>query len=423
MEYGLIGGTVMEYGLIGEKLGHSYSPLIHTMLATYRYELREIAPAELDDFLTARDFRGLNVTIPYKKAVIPYCATLSDTAREVGSVNTLIKRADGTLYGHNTDIGGLICMLRGAGIDPAGRKAVILGSGGSSLTARAALRRLGAREIVVVSRSGPVDYDALYREHADAQVLINTTPVGMYPGNGQSPVVLSRLPRLCGVADMIYNPEKTALAQEAEARGIPCVTGLAMLVAQAREAAELFTGSEIPESRDREVIGAIRRETANLILIGMPGSGKSSIGRAAARELGRRFVDCDEEIERQAGMTIPEIFARYGEARFREIEQQTVAAVCRESGRVIATGGGAVLREENVRAMRQNGRLCLLQRPLESLARDGRPLSSSGDTVQRLWQERRERYLAAADFTVENLTTREAAVQAVKEAFYEAAGH
>lgn len=413
----------MEYGLIGEKLGHSYSPMIHAMLGSYRYELREVAPEALDAFLRAGDFRGLNVTIPYKKAVIPYCAELSDTAREVGSVNTLLRRADGTLYGHNTDIGGLICMLREAGIDPAGRKAAILGSGGTSLTARAALRRLGAREIVVVSRSGPVDYEALYREHANIQVLINATPVGMYPKTGVSPADLSRLPRLCGVADVIYNPEKTALVLEAQARGIPAATGLTMLAAQAREAAELFTGAAIDPARDREIVRAIKGETVNLILIGMPGCGKSSVGRRTAELLGREFVDCDAKIERRAGMRIPEIFAKYGEGYFRDLEQQIMEAVCRERGCVIATGGGAVLREENVRAMRQNGRVCLLLRPLEDLPRDGRPLSASAEAVRALWEARRGRYLAAADFRVENRTDCETAAQKVKEEFYEAVGH
>lgn len=413
----------MEYGLIGEKLGHSYSPMIHAMLGSYRYELREVAPEALDAFLRAGDFRGLNVTIPYKKAVIPYCAELSDTAREVGSVNTLLRRADGTLYGHNTDIGGLICMLREAGIDPAGRKAAILGSGGTSLTARAALRRLGAGEIVVVSRSGPVDYAALYREHANIQVLINATPVGMYPKTGVSPADLSRLPRLCGVADVIYNPEKTALILDAQARGIPAATGLTMLVAQAHEAAELFTGAAIDPARDREIVRAIKGETVNLILIGMPGCGKSSVGRRAAELLGREFVDCDAEIERRAGMRIPEIFAKYGEGYFRDLEQQIMEAVCRERGCVIATGGGAVLREENVRAMRQNGRVCLLLRPLEDLPRDGRPLSASAEAVRALWEARRGRYLAAADFRVENRTDCETAAQKVKEEFYEAVGH
>ena len=414
----------MEYGLIGEKLGHSYSPLIHARLADYRYELREVAPEALDGFLRARSFRGLNVTIPYKRAVLPYCAELSDLAREIGCVNTLVVRPDGSLYGHNTDIGGFIHMLRGAGIDPRGRKAVVLGSGGTSLTARTALRHLGAREIVVVSRSGPVDYGALYADHADAEILVNTTPVGMYPNTGASPADLSRLPRLRGVADVVYNPEKTALVLDARERGIPAVSGLPMLVAQAREAAELFAGRAIDEAADGAILAEIRAQTLNVVLVGMPGCGKSSLGAAVAEAMGRRFADCDAIVAERAGMPIPEIFARFGEARFRELETQALAELCRESGCVIATGGGSILRAENVRAMRQNGRVCFIRRALEDLPRDGRPLSSaSGDAVRRLWAQRREKYAAAADYAVDNNAALADAVKQIEEGFYEAVGH
>lgn len=413
----------MEYGLIGEKLGHSYSPMIHARLADYRYELVEIAPDALDGFLRARNFRGLNVTIPYKRAVVPYCAELSDAAREVGCVNALVVRPDGSLYGHNTDIGGFIHMLRGAGIDPRGRKAAVLGGGGTSLTARAALRRLGAREIVVVSRKGPVDYAALYARHADAEILVNATPVGMYPNNGVSPVDLGRLPNLTGVADVVYNPEKTALVLDAQARGVAAVSGLPMLVAQAREAAELFAGRPIAESADAGILREIRARTLNLVLVGMPGCGKSSLGEAVARAMGRPFVDLDAEIAARAGMPVPEIFARFGEARFREMEAEALAEVCREGGRVIATGGGSILREENVRAMRQNGRVCFIRRALDALPREGRPLSSaSGDAVARLWAERRERYFAAADFSIDNDSTISGAAGRIQEGFYEALG-
>lgn len=414
----------MEYGLIGEKLGHSYSPLIHARLADYRYELREVAPEALDGFLRARSFRGLNVTIPYKRAVLPYCAELSDLAREIGCVNTLVVRPDGSLYGHNTDIGGFIHMLRGAGIDPRGHKAVVLGSGGTSLTARTALRHLGAREIVVVSRSGPVDYGTLYADHADAEILVNTTPVGMYPNTGASPADLSRLPRLRGVADVVYNPEKTALVLDARERGIPAVSGLPMLVAQAREAAELFAGRAIDEAADGAILAEIRAQTLNVVLVGMPGCGKSSLGAAVAEAMGRRFADCDAIVAERAGMPIPEIFARFGEARFRELETQALAELCRESGCVIATGGGSILRAENVRAMRQNGRVCFIRRALEDLPRDGRPLSSaSGDAVRRLWAQRREKYAAAADYAVDNNAALADAVKRIEEGFYEAVGH
>ncbi len=413
----------MEYGLIGEKLGHSYSQMIHARLADYRYELKEVAPEKLDAFIEARNFRGLNVTIPYKQAVMKHCAELSPEAMEVGSVNTLIVRPDGSLFGHNTDIDGFIYMLRRGEIDPAGAKAVILGSGGTSLTARAALTRLGAREIVTVSRKGPVDYAALYAEHADAEILVNATPVGMYPKNGASPVELDRLPGVRGVADVIYNPEKTALILAAQAKGIPAVSGLSMLVAQAREAAELFAGHAIPAGRVEDIVSEIGAQTLNLILVGMPGCGKSTLGQAVAAALQREFVDCDAEIVRRAGKSIPEIFAQDGEGAFRALESGVLADVCRGHGLVISTGGGAVLRAENRDAMRQNGRVCLIRRALALLPRDGRPLSASEDAVARLWEARRAAYETAADFPVENDGTVEEAAEKIREGFYEAAHH
>lgn len=413
----------MEYGLIGEKLGHSYSQMIHARLADYRYELKEVAPERLDAFIEARNFRGLNVTIPYKQAVMKHCAELSPEAMEVGSVNTLIVRPDGSLFGHNTDIDGFIYMLRRGEIDPAGAKAVILGSGGTSLTARAALTRLGAREIVTASRKGPVDYAALYAEHADAEILVNATPVGMYPKNGASPVELDRLPKVRGVADVIYNPEKTALILAAQAKGIPAVSGLSMLVAQAREAAELFAGHAIPAGRVEDIVSEIGAQTLNLILVGMPGCGKSTLGQAVAAALQREFVDCDAEIVRRAGKSIPEIFAQDGEGAFRALESGVLADVCRGHGLVISTGGGAVLRAENRDAMRQNGRVCLIRRALALLPRDGRPLSASEDAVARLWEARRAAYETAADFPVENDGTVEEAAEKIREGFYEAAHH
>lgn len=413
----------MEYGLIGEKLGHSYSHMIHARLADYRYELKEVAPERLDAFIEARNFRGLNVTIPYKQAVMKHCAELSPEAMEVGSVNTLIVRPDGSLFGHNTDIDGFIYMLRRGEIDPAGAKAVILGSGGTSLTARAALTRLGAREIVTVSRKGPVDYAALYAEHADAEILVNATPVGMYPKNGASPVELDRLPKVRGVADVIYNPEKTALILAAQAKSIPAVSGLSMLVAQAREAAELFAGHAIPAGRVEDIVSEIGAQTLNLILVGMPGCGKSTLGQAVAAALQREFVDCDAEIVRRAGKSIPEIFAQDGEGAFRALESGVLTDVCRGHGLVISTGGGAVLRAENRDAMRQNGRVCLIRRALALLPRDGRPLSASENAVARLWEARRAAYETAADFPVENDGTVEAAAEKIREGFYEAAHH
>ena len=412
----------MEYGLIGAKLGHSYSVPIHAQLGDYDYRLCEMDEAAFVDLMRRRDFKGLNVTIPYKKLALALCDELSDTAREVGSVNTVVRRADGSLYGHNTDIGGFIALAKRSGVEIAGKKAVVLGSGGTSLTARAACRRLDAREVVVVSRKGPVDYDALYRDHADAQVLVNTTPVGMYPDNGARPADISRLPALEGVLDVIYNPDRTALVLDAMARGLPCAGGLYMLVGQAREAAELFTGRAIPESETERIHALLRGEALNAILIGMPGCGKSSVGMALARQMNRPFVDCDGEIAKRAGKSIPEIFAQDGEAAFRALEAAVIADVCREKGQVVATGGGAVLREDNVRAMRQNGAVLLIERDLDALSMDGRPLSTSRQALEQMRKARQPRYAAAADAVIDNNAALEGAVERAREAFYEAAG-
>lgn len=412
----------MEYGLVGARLGHSYSPQIHARLGDYDYRLCEMNAQAFADLLDARAFRGLNVTMPYKVLAYEHCDALSDAAREVGCVNTLVVRPDGTLYGHNTDLGGFIAMAKRAGVALSGKKCAVLGSGGASLTARAACRRLGAREIVVVSRKGPVDYEALYRDHADVEVLINTTPVGMYPNNGAAPADISRLPGLEGVLDVVYNPDRTALVLDAEARGLPCAGGLYMLVGQAREAAELFTGHAIDEGETGRIYAGLRAETLNLIFIGMPGCGKSSVARRAAGAMGREFVDCDAEIVRRAGLDIPEIFARQGEAGFREIESAVIADLCRGKSRVIAAGGGAVTRPENVRAMRQNGAVVWIRREIGALAMGGRPLSTSRQALEEMWATRAPLYRAASDAAVDNSATIEEAAAAAQEAYYEIAG-
>ena len=413
----------MEYGLVGAKLGHSYSVPIHAQLGTYDYRLYERDEQAFIDLMKNRPFKGLNVTIPYKKLAYEMCDELSDTAREVGSVNTLILREDGTLYGHNTDIGGFIAMAEHAGIGITGKKCVILGSGGTSLTAQTACKHLKAREIIVVSRKGPVDYEALYRDHTDAEIIINTTPVGMYPFNGQRAVDISGFSNLQGVLDVIYNPDKTALVLDAQARGIPASGGLYMLVGQAREAAEMFTGREIPQSETDRIYGNIRSGMLNLVLIGMPGSGKTSVGKGLALRMDREYVDCDEEIVRRAGKSIPDIFAQDGEKAFRDLESEVIADLCKKSRMVIATGGGAVMRPENVRVMRQNGKCIMLKRPLSDLPMDGRPLSSSQQALADMWEIRRPVYLAAADAVVENNRTQKDAINRAEEDYYEAARH
>ena len=391
---------MLRCGLLGKTLGHSYSPAIHRRLGDYSYVLFEKAEDELDGFLRSGDFDGLNVTIPYKKAVVPYCAALSPAAKALGSVNTIVRRPDGTLYGDNTDLAGFLYMVKCSGVAVAGEKALVLGSGGASVTVVEALRQLGAREVVVISRSGENNYENLDR-HRDAALIVNTTPVGMYPNNGKAALSLDGFPNLRGVLDVVYNPARTALILDAERRGIPCLSGLRMLVAQAKASAGQFTGTEIPDSRVEEIFRELSAETGNIVLVGMPGSGKSAVGRAVAEALGRPFLDADREIVRAAGMEIPEIFATRGEGTFRDLESRVLAELGKKSGCVIATGGGSVLREENYDSLHQNGTIFWLQRDVGKLPRNGRPLSQNAD-LAAMYEARRPRYERFADHAVSN---------------------
>ena len=389
----------MEYGLLGERLGHSFSPQIHRDLAGYDYQLLPTPPEAVEDLFARRAFQGLNVTIPYKRTVMPLCDEIDPRAAAIGAVNTVVNR-NGRLTGYNTDIDGFLYMARRAGVDMAGKKVVILGSGGTSRTARAAAGELGAREIVTVSRHGEDNYQNLSR-HADAQVLVNTTPVGMYPNWGQSPVSLESFPALEGVLDVVYNPLRTALLLQAEERGLPCSCGLPMLVAQAKRAAELFTGRNIDDSRTEAVLHGLREQLTSIVLIGMPGCGKTTVGRALAEKLGRTFVDLDEEIVRRAGMSIPEIFAREGEAGFRERESALVREFGERTGLVVSTGGGVVTRRENYIPLKQNGLLLHLRRDPAALPTDGRPLSQV-TAPEELWRRRAPLYAAFADGEIDN---------------------
>ena len=389
----------MEFGLLGEKLGHSFSPQIHRALAGYDYQLLPTPPEAVEDLFRRRPFRGLNVTIPYKRTVMDLCDEVDPRARAIGAVNTVVNRA-GRLTGYNTDLDGLMYLARRTGVDMAGKKVVVLGSGGTSHTACAAARELGAAQVITVSRRGEDNYGNLSR-HAGAQVLINTTPVGMYPHNGASPVSLDAFPQLTGVLDVVFNPLRTALILAAEERGLPCAGGLAMLVAQARRASELFTGSPIPDGRTEEVLRELTGQVRNVVLIGMPGCGKSAVGRELARRMGRPFADLDKLIEEQAGRTIPEIFAQEGEAAFRSLESQVVREAGRETGRVVSTGGGVVTRQENRAPLRQNGVIVHVTRPLSLLSKAGRPVSQSMD-LGELWERRAPLYAAFADVTVDN---------------------
>ena len=408
----------MRCGLIGERLGHSHSKTLHGLLADYRYDLIELAPGELGDFLQKGEFDGLNVTIPYKQAVIPYLRELSPAARAIGSVNTIVRRPDGTLLGDNTDAWGLGVIAGRAGMAFAGKKTLILGSGGTSRTARHVVEAAGG-EAVTVSRTGETNYENLER-HADAAYLINATPVGMYPGVQAAPVDLARLPGLRGVADVIYNPLRTRLMQQARALGIPCEGGLAMLVYQAVRACERFTARPVPPERAAQAERALRRAVTGLALVGMPGAGKSTVGALAAARLGMPFVDLDREIEKAAGMPIPRIFEAEGEAGFRRRETEALRRVALTGGQVIAAGGGVVKRAENRELLRMNCVVVHLTRPIEALPMDGRPLSQGREALARLWRERADLYAAAADAQVENGGAAEACAREVEEAYHEA---
>ena len=403
----------INYGLLGEHLPHSFSPHIHRLLGDYDYRLLEIPPADLDTFLRRRDFRGLNVTIPYKKAVMPYCDMLTSQAKRIGSVNTLIISGDGKMVGHNTDYDGFKLMVQSAGIDMQRKKVLILGSGGASLTAGAVAADLGAKEIITVSRHGSVDYNNVYRLHGDAEIIINATPCGMYPHNNDIPLDITSLPDCQGVLDMIYNPLRTKLVLTAQKLHIPACGGLTMLVEQARCSAEMFLGNKIPEQRTAEILHQLELELENIVLIGMPGCGKSSIGAQIAQLMQREFIDFDQYISQKIGLTPEDIILNQGEVTFRSIESEVAAEIGKRQGLVIATGGGTVTRDVNMLALRQNGRIYFIERGLSSLATAGRPLSDDGKALEQLYQQRYPLYRHYADAIIDNNGSLAAAVQTI----------
>lgn len=387
------------YGLLGEKLGHSFSPQIHACLGDYEYKLFEVAPENLGDFLRSGTFEGLNVTIPYKKAVMPCLAEISENAKAIGSVNTITVLPNGTLRGDNTDYDGFLYLVRRSGVSVAGKKALVLGTGGASLPVKKVLSDLGAREIVSISRTGENNYQNLDK-HFDADLLVNTTPVGMYPNNLQSPLSLDGFAHLSGVLDIVYNPQKTKLILDAEQRGIPAFSGLTMLVAQAKRAAELFLQTKIDDRKNDEIYETLSRQMKNIVLVGMPGCGKSTVGKALAKRLSRPFFDADEEIVRRAGKPIPEIFQAEGEAGFRKIETEVLFDLCRQSGAVIATGGGAVTVPKNHDILRQNSLVVFINRDIAVLPTAGRPLSEQND-LHEMFRHRLPLYRAVCDYEVD----------------------
>ncbi len=409
----------MKYGLIGEKLGHSHSPRIYKAFGIPKYSLNEVAGDKLEEFLKSSGFDGLNVTIPYKKMVVPYCTTLTDIAKKIGSVNCLRFNEDGTIQGHNTDYSGFLYMAHNAGISFSGKKVVILGTGGSAAAVFAAAADSGAGEIVQISRSGENNYDNLAR-HADADILINATPVGMHPEISASPVSLDDFPKLSGVLDLIYNPLRTRLIISAMERGIPCSGGLPMLIEQARAATEFFLGSQIPEEENRRVTSEMLKRIENIVLIGMPGCGKTVVGEALADKFPRLFSDTDTIIMQRSGMTSEHWISVKGEASFREAEMKAMLIAARETGTVIATGGGTPLKEANRIAMKQTGRVYWITRPTGLLVSSGRPLSVDLDAMLK---ERAPVYESASDVVVdsESLTPEQMADKILEE-FYEHTG-
>lgn len=388
------------YGLLGRTLSHSLSPQIHAHFYSQPYELFCREPEELDAFFADRSLKAYNVTIPYKVEAYNRCDRLSDTAKKIGSVNTVIRLDDGTLYGDNTDYFGFSYMSASCGADYNGRKVLVLGSGGASLTVCAVAEDCGAREIIVVSRNGENNYQNLSL-HYDADIIVNTTPVGMYPHNGERLIDLTKFKGLRCVLDLIYNPCKTQLLLDAEELGIPHANGLTMLVAQALRSAEQFIGKKLGDETIERVYNAILSEQKNIVLIGMPGCGKSTVGKLLCEKLGREVLDTDNEIVKADGRTIPEIFSAEGEGFFRQLETQAVKNVGKQLGKIVATGGGAVMKKENRDALKQNGTVIYLKKDLSLLSLDGRPLSKDEDAVRKIYEARKDTYEAFADYTVE----------------------
>ena len=420
----------MEYGLIGSKLGHSYSKIIHEMLCGYRYDLCPLpTEEEARAFLTRRAFKAINVTIPYKRLVMGFCSYIDPRAKAIGAVNTVVNR-NGLLYGYNTDYLGFAYLADAHGVEFAGRTVLILGTGGTHNTTSAVAKDKGAARVLTVSRHpDPEKGELSYAEavHSGADIVINTTPAGMYPNVGVCNLDVAAMPGLEAVLDVVYNPDKTELILRAEEAGVPvAVGGLEMLVAQAVYAAEYFLDRKFDDApaEIRAITAQLRKEQLNVALIGMPSCGKTTIGRALADRLGKRFVDLDEEIVRAAGRSIPDLFAAEGEDGFRAREAEQTARFAREGRQVLSCGGGVVKRPENLRALRQNGVLLFIDRPLDALTvGGGRPLSTSAEALKTMEAQRRPLYLAAADAVIPNKTTPADAVTAAMEALDEIFSH
>lgn len=401
------------YGLLGEHLPHSFSPQIHSALGNNDYSLFEIAPQNLETFLKEHNFSGINVTIPYKKAVIPYLDEISQEAEKIGAVNTITVR-DGKMYGDNTDYFGFVYMLEKSGISVDGKKTVVLGGGGASATVQAVLHDFGAKEVIVVDLNTENNYDNLYL-HYDGEIIVNTTPVGMYPNNLKSLVNLDDFKNLSGVLDVVYNPLKTKLILDAEERNIPCSSGLSMLVAQAKKAHEIFFNTKLDTVVCEKIENTLKMQMCNIVLIGMAGCGKTTVGQALGEKLNKQLVDTDEMVVKAENKPIPQIFAESGEDYFRKCETNAVMSAGKEKMQVIATGGGVITRPENYQPLKQNGIIVFINRDAELLPTNGRPLSQMHG-VKKLYEERMPLYRGFADIEIDgNGTIEEVADRISKE--------
>ena len=408
----------MEYGLIGEKLGHSFSKDIHNLIGDYKYELKEIPREEVDSFMKAHDFKGINVTIPYKQTVIPYLDEIDEAAKEIGAVNTIVNR-DGKLYGYNTDFIGLKRLILSQNLELEGKKVLILGTGGTSKTARTVAKFLNAKEVIIVSRSegeGVVTYQQAAELHKDAQVIINTTPCGMFPNIDASPIDLSIYEKLEGVIDAIYNPLRSKFVISAQSKGKIGQGGLYMLVQQAIAAAEYFFDAQIEVSKADEIYKTLINRKQNIVLVGMPGCGKTTVGKRLAIELNREFFDTDDVITQKENMTPSEIITHCGEPKFREIEASVCSELATKTNSIISTGGGAILREDNVIHLKNNGVIFFIDRELDKIRPTGnRPLSNSEDKLKAVYEKRYPIYCGCCDFHIKSDENIEHTIELIKK--------
>lgn len=410
----------MKYGLIGEHLGHSFSVVIHNMIGNYGYELKEICKNDIDEFMNKKEFIGINVTIPYKQTIMKFLDEITEEARLIGAVNTVVNK-NGKLYGHNTDFCGLQALLKKNNINVAGKKVLICGTGGTSRTAYAVCEKMGAGKIYKLSRSrkeGNITYDEAYSNHADCQIIINTTPCGMYPDIDCAAIDIDIFTHLEAVVDVVYNPLRTKLIESANSRGIKAVGGLYMLVMQAVAAAEFFFGKSISDEKVSQIYGEIVKNKKNIVLIGMPSCGKTTVGKIIANDMGREFYDCDEYLVKEYQREITDIFEKEGEEYFRNIESDVIRKLSMKNGVVISTGGGAVLRSENIEYLKQNGYVVFIDRALENLVpTSDRPTANDFEKIKKRYEERYGLYTKYCDFKVEVCGNANEVANVIKEGF------